>query len=545
MRGFRVYLAVGVIALLLVAVAVYYAQQKVGLVAVIRIKGYILTSDAADYYRSLIKSASENSRVKAVVVVVDSFGGYSNYVEQLYLSLKHLNGRKPVVAVAVNALSGGYYICAAASYIFAHPSSFVGAVGVISTAPPLLVPSEVVLETGPYKHTGFSRLLFFSNLSHALDAFLSAIEEGRGPRLRASREELSRGLIYLGTEAVKLGLVDAIGTLDQAVEEAARRAGLAIYRVVELGEGEGPRGSYYSWSNVTASLLESLHPPPALYYAYVPATALASGQPWQWPAPVASGGKVVVDLSHGNVVSWWSLDALLAELAQRNVTASFYSSWSEVERALDGAACLVVAVPTRPYSEAEVERVEEFVRRGGVLLLLFDPSYEYVGPQGLSNYVTAPINSLAAKVRRPLLLRLPVQRERLLRDLQERAREGLLQRHPVQGGEGARPLHGRRREVPPRRGLGLEHHLPLRGRGSRPLRGNRARQRGQRHGGRGRRHHDVQRAVLPGRRQLRVHLESRRPRSQRREEGGLSARPRRGSIYTRLSAQRRVRALEG
>jgi signal peptide peptidase SppA len=397
MRGFHVYLAIGVVALLLVAVAVYYAQQKVGLVAVIRIKGYILTSDAADYYRSLIKSASENGRVKAVVVVVDSFGGYSNYVEQLYLSLKHLNGRKPVVAVAVNALSGGYYICAAASYIFAHPSSFVGAVGVISTAPPLLVPSEVVLETGPYKHTGFSRLLFFSNLSHALDAFLSAIEEGRGPRLRASREELSRGLVYLGTEAVKLGLVDAIGTLDQAVEEAARRAGLAVYRVVELGEGEGPRGSYYSWSNVTASLLESLHPPPALYYAYVPATALASGQPWQWPAPVASGGKVVVDLSHGNLVSWWSLDALLAELAQRNVTASFYSSWSEVERALDGAACLVVAAPTRPYSEAEVERVEEFVRRGGVLLLLFDPSYEYVGPQGLSNYVTAPINSLAAR----------------------------------------------------------------------------------------------------------------------------------------------------
>jgi len=181
--------------------------------------------------------------VKAVVVVVDSFGGYSNYVEQLYLSLKHLNERKPVVAVAVNALSGGYYICAAASYIFAHPSSFVGAVGVISTAPPLLVPSEVVVETGPYKHTGFSRLLFFSNLSHALDSFLSAIEEGRGSRLKASREELSRGLIYLGTEAVKLGLVDEIGTFDQALEKAVERAGLSIYKVVELGEEGGPQKS--------------------------------------------------------------------------------------------------------------------------------------------------------------------------------------------------------------------------------------------------------------------------------------------------------------
>ncbi len=397
MRELRVYLAVSVAVLLLLAAAVYYAQQKVGLVAVIRIKGYILTSDVADYYHSLIRSASENSRVKAVVVVVDSFGGYSNYVEQLYLSLKRLNERKPVVALAVNALSGGYYICAAAGYALAHPSSFVGAVGVISTAPPLLVPSEVVVETGPYKHTGFSRLLFFSNLSHALDAFLSAIEEGRGFRLKASREELSRGLIYLGTEAVKLGLVDEIGTFDQALEKAVERAGLVFYNVVELGEEESEQKGVYSWSNVTLSLLESLHPPPAIYYAYVPAAALASGQPLQQAGPPTGGGKVVIDLSHSNMVSWWSLDAFLAELARRNVTAGFYDSWSKVEEALDDAACLVVAAPTRPYREDEAKRVEEFVKKGGILILLFDPSYEYIGQLGLSNYVVAPVNSLAAR----------------------------------------------------------------------------------------------------------------------------------------------------
>lgn len=396
MRGFRAYLAVGVVALLLLAVAVYYAQQKVGLVGYLRIRGYILTSDTADYYHSLIRSAAENDRVKAVIVVVDSFGGYSNYVEQLYLALKHLNERKPVVALAVNALSGGYYICAAAGYVFAHPTSYVGAVGVISTAPPLLVPSEFVIETGPYKHTGFSRLLFFSNLSHALDAFLSAIEEGRGSRLKASREELSRGLVYLGTEALKLGLVDEIGSLDRALEEAARRAGLAIYEVVELERGDGAQKGVFSWNNVTVSLLEGLHPPPAIYYAYIPATALASAQPMRQAEPLAGGGKLVVDLSHGNMVSWWSLDALLAELAQRNVTAGFYDAWSEVEGALRDAVCLVVAAPTRPYSEAEVKRIEEFVRKGGILLLLFDPSYEYIGPQGLSNFVVAPINSLAA-----------------------------------------------------------------------------------------------------------------------------------------------------
>jgi len=397
MRELRVYLVAGIVALFLLTAVVYYAQQRVGLVAVIRIKGYILTSDTADYYHSLIRSASENGRVRAVVVVIDSFGGYSNYVEQLYLSLKHLNERKPVVALAVNALSGGYYICAAASYIFAHSTSFVGAVGVISTAPPLLVPSEVVLETGPYKHTGFSRLLFFSNLSHALDAFLSAIEEGRGSRLKASKDELSRGLVYLGTEALKLGLVDEIGTFDQALEKAVQRAGLAIYRVVELNEEGGAQKSVYSWSNLTVNLLESLHPPPAIYYAYVPAPTLAREQPLQQAGPSTGGGKVVVDLSHGNMVSWWSLDALLAELAQRNVTAGFIDTWSGVEEELRNATCLVVGAPAKPYSEAEGRRVEEFVKNGGVLLLLFDPSYEYLGTQGLLNFVVAPINSLASR----------------------------------------------------------------------------------------------------------------------------------------------------
>ncbi|MEM4445071.1 MAG: S49 family peptidase [Thermofilum sp.] len=396
MRKARWILAAVLVALALAAASAVLYPRLTGVVAVIRVSGYILTSEDADYYTALIHRAYTDERVGAVVLVVDSFGGSADYVEQVYYSLKQLKTRKPVVAVAVNALSGGYYICAAADYIFAHPTSLVGSIGVIATAPPILIPSEAVLETGPYKLTAFSRLHFFSNLSRALDAFISAVQEGRGERLKASREELSRALVYLGSEALKLGLVDQLGSVEQAVEEAARRTGLLRYTVEELKLPNATVGSLYGWRNVTASLLASLHPPPAVYYIYLPPGQLAEKEAASLQ-PATGPGRVVVDLSHGNRVSWWSLDALLAELAKLNVTVGFLDTWDRVRRELANASALIVAAPTRPYTSEEVKEVEEFVKRGGVLLLLYDPAYEYIGYEGLSNYITAPINSLASR----------------------------------------------------------------------------------------------------------------------------------------------------
>ncbi|MEM1509641.1 MAG: S49 family peptidase [Thermofilaceae archaeon] len=384
----------------LLSIASYLVlREKSGYVGVIHVKGYVLSSESADSVTSAIMKASTNSSIKAVVVVIDSFGGSANYVEQIYLNLKGLRGKKPVVALAVNALSGGYYIAAAADYVFVHPTSFIGSVGVVSTAPPLLVPSEQTLETGAYKHTGFSRLLFYYNLSRALDAFIGAIEEGRGSRLRASREELSKGLVYLGKEAVAIGLADQIGSLEQALSEAARRAGLLSYEVVEVTGRIAQGSGYYTWSNVTASLLEELQPPPALYYIYLGARGLVdSGQPAA-QVPVATGtpAQVLVDLSHGNRVSWWNLDALIAELAEINSTVNFVKTWYELETLLNNSTCLIVAAPTLPYMGKEIEKVEHFVKNGGVLILLFDPSIEYVGLEGISAYITAPINTLAER----------------------------------------------------------------------------------------------------------------------------------------------------
>jgi len=379
------------------------------IVGVINVVGPIISSYEANWVAFAINRALLNGSVKAVVLRIDSPGGYAHLIEQIYLDVLELKRRKPVVSSVVTALSGGYYIAVAADYIYAHPTSMVGNVGVVGVGPQTLIPSESVLETGPYKATGFSKLLFPFNLTHALDSFVSAVEAGRGTRLRLSSTELRRGMIYLGSEALAAGLADEVGALQSAVEHVAGEAGIVVYDVVEISpsvKAPGPSALYsneteVAWRELTVETLNRLNPPPALYHLYLPPSAymqglqplkhVAEGSDEQAPAGGAGGGVVVVDLSHGNKVSMWVLDTLAAELAIRGVALGFAAEWEDVESALDEASGLIVAAPTEAYSSEEREKVEEFVADGRLLLLFSDPASEYMEVPAL----LGPINSLA------------------------------------------------------------------------------------------------------------------------------------------------------
>ncbi len=177
-----------------------------GTVGIIRIEGYVETPSDVSLYTDLVNQAVHNDSVRAVVLVIDSGGGYADYVEQVYLDLMVLKETKPVVASIVTALSGGYYIAVAANYVYALPTSFVGSIGVIGTGPSTLIPSETTLETGPYKVTGFSALLFPYNMSHALDNFVSAVNKSRTGQLKLSSIQLEKGMIYLGSEVCECGI---------------------------------------------------------------------------------------------------------------------------------------------------------------------------------------------------------------------------------------------------------------------------------------------------------------------------------------------------
>ncbi|MFB0503977.1 MAG: S49 family peptidase [Candidatus Bathyarchaeia archaeon] len=385
-----------------------------GMVGIIKVEGSVVSSGTADWYSSIINNAMLNESIKAVVLVIDSPGGYADYIEQIYLDLLELKKKKPLVASVVSALSGGYYIAVAADSIYVHPTSFLGNIGVIGTGPPILIPSESVLETGAYKATGFSTLLFYQNLSHALDNFVSAVENGRvnaSNPLRLSSTQLKRAMIYMGSEALSVGLADYSGSLQTAIQSVAREARLTEYDVAELR----PRvlSTYASMldssnftsaepRNVTLEILDKLHPPPAMHYIYLPPKDLtqspSSPELFSEAGGVFAGrSNVIVDIAHENQISWWTLDILIAELAKRNVGVSFFSQWEDIDSGFGNASVLIVASPTEVFTGQEGNRIEEFVLRGGMVVMLFDPAWEHIGSQGLSQGIIAPINSLSVR----------------------------------------------------------------------------------------------------------------------------------------------------
>ncbi len=388
-----------------VQISRYPSVEGRNIVGIIRVEGYIESPSTVSLYTNLINQALLNESVRAVVLTVDSGGGFADYVEEIYHDLLELEAKKPLVASVVTALSGGYYITVAADFIYALPTSFVGNIGVIGSGPPILIPSESVLETGAYKVTGFSPLMFPFNLSRALDNFVSAVQKNRGDRLKLSSTQLKRAMVYLGSEALEVGLVDDLGSMQKAITKAAQSAGLVEYQVVELvALGTGTYQFSQNFSNytlesrnLTLQALDYLHPPPALHYIYLPPKIITqSSQSPEYPAELVAGeGNVLVDVSHGNQISWWDLDILIAELAKRNATVSLVSQRYDLSSKLANASCLIVASPTEVYTSDECESIRKFVDEGGLLVIFFDPGWEYIGTQGLLQGIIAPINSLS------------------------------------------------------------------------------------------------------------------------------------------------------
>jgi len=379
-----------------------------GVVGVIHIDGPITSAERTSAIASAINEAISNKSVEAVVLRIDSPGGLAHLVEQIYLDLQELKQKKPVVASISMALSGGYYIAVASDYIYTHPSSMVGNVGVIGTAPENLLPSEMNLESGPYKVPGFSRLLYPFNLSHAMENFAGAVEESRGERLNITSKELRKGMIYIGVEAINVGLVDDVGSLQAAASHAASEAGLDEYKVVDIeakattgGLPTSANATEITWRDMTVSALNEMHPPPTIYYLYLPPEAFQmAGEPTitlnddTGSEPAKTGkGQVIVDLSHGNRVSPWEMQLLSAELAPKGVYVGYADTWEELEPALAASSCLVIAAPTQPYSLEEYEDIRDFIDDGRMLLFFSDPASEFTDSKAL----LGPVNSIASR----------------------------------------------------------------------------------------------------------------------------------------------------
>jgi protease-4 len=219
-----------------------------GYVALIRIEGAIAyqtsqlsllgSTASADDLVQLLDAALKDPLAKAVVLRVNSPGGSAAASEALYLKVRELAASKPVVAyIEEYGTSGAYMAVLPAARILAANSSIVGSVGVytsVITYSGLLEKLGVrvyVFKSGELKDVGSSFREPSEEDKRVLQSIVDGIFELFKKRVLAHRRlanasEVFSGRPFLAEEAVKLGLIDGIGTLDDAVNLAREMAGL-------------------------------------------------------------------------------------------------------------------------------------------------------------------------------------------------------------------------------------------------------------------------------------------------------------------------------
>ena len=243
-------------------------------IAVIRVEG-----DIWGYYTAFLSQALEEAEsdpaVRGVVLDISSPGGEVTASEGLYYDILNLRETMPVItSVDEMAASGAYYVASAADRIYAKPASMVGNIGVISFLPGPDLVDEQLITTCPFKLSGGPEVAYIRQMDMMKETFLSAITAQREGRLRIGPDILSRGEIYLGLQAVSIGLIDEIGSQGDAIASAASMAKLRDYEVVDLTP-ELPEDLFlfglHSRKGSTAATVAAPpgNLPPGFYYRYV------------------------------------------------------------------------------------------------------------------------------------------------------------------------------------------------------------------------------------------------------------------------------------
>jgi protease-4 len=141
------------------------------------------------------------------------------------------------------AASGAYYLSVATDYIIANPTSEIGNIGVIGTLPDSPTIFESIVSTGPYKLWGEPRDTFQREMEMIKQDFYQAVKLGRGDRLSVGPEVVLTGRIWPGSEALRIGLIDRLGSQSDAIATAASMSRVSNYRVTDLAVVMGIQSS--------------------------------------------------------------------------------------------------------------------------------------------------------------------------------------------------------------------------------------------------------------------------------------------------------------
>lgn len=208
-----------------------------------------------DGFASILRKIREKGDHEAVVLRVNSPGGNAMASDNMWREIKLLADSIPVVVSMSNyAASGGYYISAPATKIFAQPTTLTGSIGVFGLFPEVsvLMEDKLGIKTDVVKTNEKSDILSFSrgmsgeeqmiyqqHIDRTYNEFVSRVSDGRDmPHERV--DDMGQGHVYAGGAALELNLVDELGGLRDAIEEAARLASLDTYEIKEYPEEEDP-----------------------------------------------------------------------------------------------------------------------------------------------------------------------------------------------------------------------------------------------------------------------------------------------------------------
>ncbi|TAH40878.1 MAG: signal peptide peptidase SppA [Bacteroidetes bacterium] len=205
----------------------------------------------SDKMAETIRKARLDDKIKAIVLRVNSPGGSAMASDVIWREVLLAKKKKPVVvSMGDYAASGGYYISCAADSIVAQPNTLTGSIGVFG----LLINAQKLfnnklgitfdtVKTGRYADIGTisrrlsndERDLIQMQVEKIYSTFIKHVAEGRNMTTEYV-DSIGQGRIWSGNDALRLGLVDAIGGIDEAIAIASRMAKLEKYRVIQLPE---------------------------------------------------------------------------------------------------------------------------------------------------------------------------------------------------------------------------------------------------------------------------------------------------------------------
>jgi protease-4 len=242
--------------------------EKDQVIGVIGVKGVIMANTFARFDR-LLKEAEKNPDLKALVIEIETPGGAVTASDQIYTRINEFRekmeaqGRTVPIVSTIGSLgtSGGYYVACATDYIFTERTGLTGNIGVLmprfnlaKLAEKYGVEETTIASTGaPFKNAGSmfkeespAETAYIQKIADdAFAAFKAVVKTARKSKLTVPLEQATDGRAFFAGDALEMGVIDAVGSANDAYIYAAQQCGLSRPHVVRYDEPPTLLGALY------------------------------------------------------------------------------------------------------------------------------------------------------------------------------------------------------------------------------------------------------------------------------------------------------------